>query len=324
MPGIIRGIEIDTLYFTGNHSPRASIQAAFVTPTHELQQLEEKWSTGDRMGLTCTREDLDLVDTLHSSEWTEIVPFTTLNPGYPHSHIHHFSVEMDSPVTHIRLNMFPDGGISRLRVFGRVKRDWTQHNGELVDLLAAENGGAALLCSDAHFGKPSNLIRPGRGLTMADGWETARKIDRPAIFVVEKNTGHLHIPGNDWSVLKLATRGRINRLEIDTNHFKGNFPESFSLEALDDAGLSDHIFYCENSNPDSEEKQSLISRINRLNWFTLLPRTKLGPHEIRSFDIPQSLRKPITHIKLIIYPDGGVSRLRLFGCPELSQIQSKL
>jgi allantoicase len=156
---------------------------------------------------------------------------------------------------------------------------------EPVDLLAAQNGGVAVLANDMYFSHPNNLIMPDRAKNMGDGWETKRKRG----------------PGNDWCILQLGRPGIPTKIEVDTNHFKGNFPESCSIEGvyLDDLDVP----------PD------FLSNRN-LDWQTILPRTKLEAHTRHNFEGELKAGGPFTHVRLSIYPDGGISRLRLWGRPE--------
>jgi allantoicase len=147
IPGVIHGFDIDTRYFTGNFPPHASIDAC------------------------ASDEDVPEIG------WEELLPKTELT-GDAH---HYLSVESGARYTHVRLNIFPDGGIARLRVFGEIRPDFTGID-EVIDLVAVENGGRALACSDEHYGSMHNLNLAGRGVNMGDGWETARRRG----------------PGNDW------------------------------------------------------------------------------------------------------------------------------
>ena len=119
-------------------------------------------------------------------------------------------------MTHVRLNIFPDGGVARLRVWGRVAKDWSTVDADArVDLLAMENGGRGIIANDEHYGCIENLTAPGRGVNMGDGWETRRRRE----------------PGHDWAVLELGAPGRIEEVVIDTAHFKGNYPDRCFLQA---------------------------------------------------------------------------------------------
>jgi len=197
-------------------------------------------------------------------------------------HLH--GINDDRPWTHLRFNIFPDGGVARLRVYGMPYRDWSNQSSEQnIDLAAAINGGRALACSDEHFGQMSNILNPGRGVNMGDGWETARR----------------RTPGNDWVIVALGHPGEINKVVVDTLHFKGNYPDSCSIQAA----------YVKGGTDEQIETQSLF-------WSELLPSQKLEMHQEHDFEQQLNTLGPITHVRLNIFPDGGVSRLRLFGTPS--------
>ncbi|KQT85195.1 allantoicase [Aurantimonas sp. Leaf443] len=192
-----------------------------------------------------------------------------------------FQAAESGPFRWLRLHIHPDGGVARLRVYGTIAKDWsTVGADEEVDLAAQVNGGTALAWNDAHYGHPANMLAPGRAPVMADGWETARR----------------RRPGNDWSVIRLGTAGTIEHLRIDTRHFKGNFPDRFTLRAARlDADPA----------PEAIEAQSLA-------WPILVPETKLSADAELDIAKVEPLG-PVTHVRLDIFPDGGVSRLRLYG-----------
>jgi allantoicase len=242
VPGVVRGVDIDTSFFTGNYPPEASIEACV--------------------------SDEDVPE----EGWVEILAKTQL-AGDSH---HYLPCNDERVFTHLRLHIYPDGGIARLRVFGEVRADFAGVDG-YVDLAAVENGGRAIACSDEHYGSMHNLNAPGRGVNMGDGWETARRRG----------------PGNDWVIIALAQAGVIERAEVDTAHFKGNYPDRVSLEAAFFEGDADAL-------PDSE------------NWRTMLPETKLKMDQQHYFEVLESLGT-VSHVRMSIYPDGGVSRLRLYG-----------
>jgi allantoicase len=175
--------------------------------------------------------------------------------------------------THVRLNIFPDGGVARLRVHGMVVADPELVAGLTVDLAAAELGGDVTECSDRYFSAPRNLLAPGLPAVMGEGWETRRRRDG----------------GHDWVIVALAAAGTVALAEIDTLHYKGNAPGAAALSAIDArrAPLSD---------PGA--------------WSTLLPRTALRPDTAHRFRVDGG---EATHVRLDIFPDGGVARLRLFG-----------
>ncbi|KND61679.1 Allantoicase [Candidatus Burkholderia verschuerenii] len=192
-PGVIKGIDVDTSHFTGNFPPAASIDGAHVP-------------NGDA---PCG-----------STQWTEIVPSTTLQ-GNSH---HYLEVSAEQPITHLRVNIYPDGGIARLRVYGQPQLDWRNADkNTLVDLGAMENGAYMVGTNNQHFGLASTLLMPGRGVNMGDGWETRRRRE----------------PGNDWCIVALAQPGIIKKVEVDTAHFKGNFPDRCSLQAVHVKGGTD-------------------------------------------------------------------------------------
>jgi allantoicase len=243
VPGVIHGVDIDTSHFTGNFPPQASIDA-------------------------CVSDD-DVPD----SGWTGIVSRTDLAGDR-----HHFVAVNDANSwTHLRLNIYPDGGIARLRIYGEVRAD-IEAGGGVFDLFALKNGGRALAASDEHYGSMHNLNLPGRGVNMGDGWETARRRG----------------PGNDWMVAALGRPGVVERVEVDTAHFKGNYPDRVSVEA----GLFES--HAE-ARPDSE------------CWQTLLPESKLAMDKQHFFESELADLGPVSHVRMSIYPDGGVSRLRIFG-----------
>jgi allantoicase len=216
-----------------------------------------------------------------SNEWTEILPISKLEGDS----LNPFEVANPQRFTHLRFKIYPDGGVARLRVYGEVVPDWNglaRRGGEL-DLAAVEHGGLVLSCSDMFFGHRHNLIMPGRALNMSDGWETKRRRG----------------PGHDWTIIRLGKRGRIRLIEVDTSHFKGNFPESCSLEGSDVEG-------------DAVDEAWLSS----IAWREILPRTRLLAHTRHFFEEEIRDAGALTHLRFNIYPDGGVSRLRVMGVIE--------
>jgi allantoicase len=189
-----------------------------------------------------------------------------------------FAVDASERVTHLRFRIFPDGGVARLRVHGEARPAPARLAvGRGLDLAAMENGGYVVVCSDMFFGHRQNLILPGRSTHMGDGWETRRRRG----------------PGNDWTIVRLAARGAVERIELDTDHFKGNAPGSASLSWCDDPGA------------DAEKLTSGVA------WQSLLEPTPLQPHARHAWDLPVAVTA--SHVRLDIFPDGGVARLRLLG-----------
>ncbi|GAB7531805.1 allantoicase [Pseudomonas sp. 3A(2025)] len=247
--GVIKGVDIDTSYFTGNYPPSASLEACFL-------------AEGDP-------DD--------STEWFELLPSVELQGNSHHYH----AIDANQPFSHLRFNIYPDGGVARLRVHGIPYRDWsTVSTEQTLDLASALNGGRSIACSDEHYGSMGNLLNPGRGVNMGDGWETARR----------------RTPGNDWVIVALGHPGVIEQVIVDTLHFKGNYPDSCSIQGAFVKGGTDSQI----------ETQSLF-------WRELLPSQKLNMHAEHAFSEQIKDLGPITHVRLNIFPDGGVSRLRLLG-----------
>ncbi len=256
--GVIKQLDIDTNHFLGNHPPFAALDALCLT--------------------TEFPRDPDAIEDL---AWTPLLPKSPLQPGSQNL----FAVTAELPATHVRLNIIPDGGVARLRVYGIVVPDWSKLKaGELIDLAAVENGGVPLACSDMFFSSMNNLIMPGRSANMGDGWETKRRRG----------------PGHDWLILKLGGSGAIEKIEVDTNHFKGNYPDTCSIEGCLAPGAS---------------AADLTS--TQTHWQEILPRTKLRADTRHYFEGELSPISDCTHLRLNIYPDGGVSRLRVWGTPVL-------
>ncbi|MBI3554929.1 MAG: allantoicase [Deltaproteobacteria bacterium] len=250
MAGVIRGVDVDTNHFIGNYPEYCSIEASS----------DEK-------------------------SWVEILPKSLLQGGSRNL----FPIVDEARFTHVRLNIYPDGGVARFRVHGEVRPDWKSlmQAQQPVDLAAAEHGGKVVACNDNFFGPKDNLIMPGRAIHMGDGWETRRK--RRA--------------GYDWIVVKLGAAGAINKIEVDTNHFKGNYPDMCSI---DGAVLAD----------DRLLPTDFFDRTD-LGWEEILPRVKLEAHTRHFFEKELKAKKKYTHVRLNIYPDGGVSRLRIHGTPDV-------
>jgi allantoicase len=245
--GVVKEVDIDTNHFLGNHPPHASLDACE------------------------TYEDLK------NGNWTEIIKKSDLERGSQNL----FKVSSDKCYQFVRLNIFPDGGVARLRVYGDVTPDFSVYeSGRELDLVAVENGGKVLFCNDMFFGPKDNLILPGRGINMGDGWETKRR----------------RTPGNDWVILQCGHEGVAERIEIDTHFFKGNFPDQVLVEGINASGAS---------------KDQLESSAE---WKPLFVKSKLSANQIHNFQVEGEMKgKPLTHIRMQIFPDGGISRLRVWG-----------
>ncbi|MBL0039936.1 MAG: allantoicase [Xanthomonadales bacterium] len=247
-PGALFGVDLDTSHFTGNYPPALSLE-----------------------GCDCA-SDPDA-----NTSWFPVLASTNLG-GNAH---HYVALDGARRVSHLRVNLYPDGGLARLRVYGVPDPKLAQPEADgLIDLVAALNGGTVVAANNQHFGLASTLLIPGRGVNMGDGWETRRRRE----------------PGNDWCILALGQPGVIEAIEVDTAHFKGNYPDRCSIQATNAAG----------GTAESMVTQSMF-------WPVLLPEQKLQmdhQHHYRNDIVSHS---PVTHVRFNIFPDGGVSRLRLRG-----------
>ena len=238
LPGVVRGVVVDTSYFRGNYPEACAIEAAVAEAGTPPEAIEG---------------------------WTELLPRVALEGNAKNS----FPVDAPFRVTHLRLRIYPDGGVARLRVHGDVVPDWKRLlRAPELDLATAENGAFVPRVSDMFFGSRNNLIAPGRPANMGEGWETRRRRG----------------PGNDWAIVRLAGEGSVRLAEIDTTHFRGNAPGWCTLETGDGDA-----------------------------WTELLPRTALLSNTRHLFDEALLAVPAATHVRLQIFPDGGVARLRLFG-----------
>jgi allantoicase len=265
LPGVIHGVVVDTSFFTGNFPSHFSLEAC-------------------DLGSRPYRGEKELSKS-GSANWIEIVPKTPLEGDSQNQ----FAVENPSRFTHLRLKIYPDGGVARLRVQGEVVPHSKLAERPEIDLAAVENGGRVVASSDQFYSEPLNLLMPGRGKDMSDGWETRRRRG----------------PGHDWVILKLGLPGNICRIEVDTAHFKGNFPESCSLEASYIA-----------------QKEGEDASLESADWKEVLPRMLLRANGRHFFRKLQEVGA-VSHVRFNIYPDGGVSRLRIFGHPVRLQDQLK-
>lgn len=251
--GKIKGFDIDTHFFLGNHPPHASMEAAFLP------------------------QDTDMSDWENAPvAWEEILPKSPLDPGSQNF----YACSVEKVFTHLRLHIYPDGGVARLKAYGQAYRDWDSWPSEqLVDLAAALNGAQALACNDMFFSDMRNLLMPGRGVNMGDGWETKRN----------------RTPNNrDWVIVKLAHPGHLEKFLVDTCHFKGNYPDSCAIQGC----------FCDDD---------AVVTGGEATWFPLLERQKLSADHEHFFEGEILPHDKVSHLRLDIFPDGGVSRLRAWG-----------
>ena len=242
-PGVVHAVVVDTAYFTGNFPQACSVEACNV-PGYP-----------DPAALAAAR-------------WLEIVPRSPLKGDTPHV----FEVPAQSRFTHVRLKIYPDGGVARLRVHGQVVPDPALLEGLTFDLAALENGGDVRACSDRFYSSPRNAISPGLSRVMGEGWETRRR--RSA--------------GNEWLIAAFAAPAMVSLAEIDTSGYIGNSPGM--------AALRGHI-----GGPWEADS----------SWAPLLPRTSLLPDTPHRFLVRPSSAYDL--VRLDVFPDGGVARLRLYG-----------
>ena len=247
-PGKIYDVDIDTSFFSGNQPEQASLQACFSkkNPTK-------------------------------NTNWKTILKKKRLGPDQNHN----FKIKNHSTFNFVKLNIFPDGGVARLKLNGKVDLEKINLKGNNVNLSSILNGSTIIGCNNEHFGKAENVLSPGVGVNMGDGWETRRS--RGKNF--------------DWIIIKFGMPGIINKLEIDTHHFKGNYPDSLTIQS---ALIS-----------DKTKSKKILS--NSKKWKLLLGKTKLKPHKKHLFKSKTSNKNKVNCLRINIFPDGGISRIRAFG-----------
>ncbi|KAF9925696.1 Allantoicase [Linnemannia zychae] len=258
-PGHISGIEVDTAFLTGNHAPFMSVEG--------FKDISNTCKTKPR-----THEQWAGV------EWTPILAKSPLEANKRHGY------KLDQPTedffTHIRFCMYPDGGVSRFRVYGSLQTVYPENKHEIYDLAAVSSGSKVTEFSNAHYGHPSNMLLPGRGHDMSDGWETSRS----------RTIGHV-----DWAVIKLGRPGHVATIEVDTAHYKGNAPKAVSIAGFE-IGSDEPIM--------------------------LLDQKPLLPHRQNFFEVAGDLtEKRIATIRVIMIPDGGIKRVRIWGAAQLPAVQ---
>ena len=244
-PGVVRGVVVDTAYFTGNYPPFVSVEATVV-------------------------EGYPAADGLAGLDWTTLVPRSAAGGDTTNA----YAVKDERVWTHVRLTIHPDGGVARFRVHGEAVPDPRFTGG--VDLAAAEHGGTLVACSDEFYGSAAKLILPGQARHMGEGWENARRREG----------------GNDWAVFRLGLPGVARHVELDTSYFLGNAPGEFRLSGW--------------STPSDDEPAP------DAGW-DLVPRRPARPDTRHRFLVDDE--RPLTHVRLDVYPDGGIARLRVWGTP---------
>ncbi|KAF9918485.1 Allantoicase [Lobosporangium transversale] len=256
--GHIAGFEIDTAYFTGNHAPFVSVEGYTETSASKASaRTHEEWA---------------------AVEWAPVLTKVPLNPGSRHA----FKLEQPTTdyYTHIRFCMYPDGGVARLRVYGNVHQIHPANKHEIYDLASAAAGSVVTDFSDAHFGHPSNMLLPGRGHDMSDGWETKRS----------RAPGHV-----DHCTIRLGQPGHVTDIEVDTAHYMGNPPKAVTIAGFE---------------------------IGSDSPIVLLDQAPMTPHRQHFFKVPADLtEKRIAKIQVVMIPDGGIKRVRIWGAAQLPAVE---
>ncbi|KAJ4334054.1 Allantoicase [Ascochyta clinopodiicola] len=249
--GRVAGVEIDTAFFNGNHAPEIAVEGTFADSDDEVAKEEY-------------------------SGWETVLSKQVCGPSQRHGWLLPSATE--KAYTHVRLLMYPDGGIARFRLYGHAVPVFPASPSTVFELSATVMGGVATACSDQHFGTKDNLLLPGRGHDMGDGWET-------------KRTRGEHV---DWTIVRLGAAGEIDHIVIDTAHFRGNFPQRVQVFAGRFEADPSH---------DAE------------GWVEVLSPQKSAPDaeiEYRA-ELANVQGQSYSHAKLVIIPDGGVKRFRVFG-----------
>ncbi len=249
VPGAVKGFDIDTSFFTGNFAPACSIEACKVSGVPD--------------GATI---------------WTRILEVSALGAS-----AHHYLPCQSREVwSHLRLNIYPDGGVARFRVYGAPALDLDALRDKTIDLAGALSGGRVIGFSDAHFGNSHRLLMPNPVKNMGDGWDTQRR----------------RIPGHEWIVVQLGGRGSINKVVIDTAFHKGNYPEFVSVQGGD-------------IDPEMSDLPSAVLN-SAIFWQEILPKKPLSADAIHEF-LDLNAIGPVTHLRVNIFPDGGIARFRALG-----------
>lgn len=338
---------VDTAHFTGNHVPAISLHVADLTYEHETAMVAQFPGIVHRLLHGCIRgtgaTPLEVAAAeqacVHHTEWTEVLPRTALQPGYEETRWHHFSFAVPLTATHVRLNYYPDGGVARLRLEGLPHPSQPRHattplyqpistgasctvvshtrsdvlpsqqqqqQYPFLQISCVDQGGVGVACSNQHYGTPSNLIQVTSGVDMGDGWETARHPNRPSVLV-QNEKGLVDSDLSDWCILKLGQPvTSVARIILDTKHFRGNYPESVQVEGC--------YFVTDDKNDDV-----IVASPQSAEWLPLLARGRMSPDSEHCFDSAKeqilNAARNVSHVRIRIYPDGGLSRVRVYGEP---------
>ena len=247
-PGTIKKIDFDTSYFNGNQPSMTSLEG-------------------------CNSKS----NKIKNFKWKKIISKIKTKPDRHHI----FSHKSNAIFTHIKLNIFPDGGIARLRLYGSMSKKINKIAKKKINLASILNGASVVACNNEHFGKTENILAPGKAKNMGDGWETRRRRDK----------------GYDWVILNTIDGKDIKEIEISTHHFKGNYPSYCTIQAAYLSGIIN--------------SKRIVKQSN--NWKLLLNKSKLLANKSHKFKNRLMKSKKVNHVKINIYPDGGISRFRMYG-----------
>ena len=247
-PGRIFNVDIDTTHFNGNQPTYASVDGCF------SKNKPNK-----------------------NTKWFKVFSKKKLGPNKNHN----FASKNRSIFNYIRLNIFPDGGVARIRLYGKINMENINLNKKNINLTSVLNGASIIGCNNEHFGRAENIIAPGKAKNMGDGWETRRS--RGKNF--------------DWLIIKFGKSGLIKKLEIDTHHFKGNYPDTCSIQTANIVKNVSNNFIVRNSK----------------KWKYILNKSKLSANKKHVFKKFLLRRNKENLLRINIYPDGGISRIRAFG-----------
>jgi len=250
----INSFLVDTSHFKGNYPLAVSIK-----------------------GICSKLDDETFVKQIDDLQWSELLTQSDLVGDKKQ----YFDASDFSEMTHLKVDIYPDGGIARFKAFGEICFDDSLFEETNINVLSMKNGARAVYANNQFFGALSNILKDEEAINMGDGWETRRRRE----------------PGNDWGIIELSNPAIVDNILVDTNFFKGNYADSFSICSA----------YLEETTDSSVVTQSMF-------WEELISSKKLQMHTKHSFTKEDLLHsKPITHIRVNIFPDGGISRLKLFG-----------
>ncbi|RXJ68481.1 allantoicase [Halarcobacter ebronensis] len=251
----INSFLVDTAHFKGNYPLAISVKGV------------------------CAKDidDSTFIKDIESIPWIDLLKQSDLKGDSKHN----FDSICQKEITHLRIDIYPDGGIARFKAFGEICFDENLYEQENINVASMRNGARAVYTNNEFFGPLRNILKDNEAVNMGDGWETRRRRE----------------PGFDWGIIELAKPAIIEKIVVDTKFFKGNYADSFSICSS----------YMKDSTDDSIITQSMF-------WEELISQQKLDMDKEHYFekDILKH-NKPITHIRINIFPDGGISRLKLFG-----------